>query len=165
MVSKSQTWTLDAGQTVHLECEFTADQFNLFDNPTVWRKRQHHPDNPIRPSTPSDTSVFIRRSTSSPKTGSTSASSASDQVLFNDPDFADDSDERPSDGVTVATSSVTSFSEEFDEDGGAEESQINMMGNLVEPFASAKRFRATFSRQSTQTLAYLFGLTIASMFF
>ena len=41
MLSKSQTWTLDAGQTAHLECEFIADEFNLFDNPIVWRKRQH----------------------------------------------------------------------------------------------------------------------------
>ena len=41
MLSKSQTWTLDAGQTAHLECEFIADEFNLFDNPIIWRKRQH----------------------------------------------------------------------------------------------------------------------------
>jgi len=41
MLSKSQTWTLDAGQTAHIECEFIADGFNLFDNPIIWRKRQH----------------------------------------------------------------------------------------------------------------------------
>jgi len=41
MLSKSQTWTLDAGQTANLECEFIADGFNLFDNPIIWRKRQH----------------------------------------------------------------------------------------------------------------------------
>jgi len=41
MLSKSQTWTLDAGQTAQLECEFIADSFNLFDNPIIWRKRQH----------------------------------------------------------------------------------------------------------------------------
>ena len=40
MLSKSQTWTLDAGQTAHLECEFIAGDFNLFDNPIIWRKRQ-----------------------------------------------------------------------------------------------------------------------------
>jgi len=40
MLSKSQSWTLDAGQTAHLECEFIADDFNLFDNPIIWRKSQ-----------------------------------------------------------------------------------------------------------------------------
>jgi len=40
MLSKSQTWTLDSGQTAQLACEFIADTFNLFDNPVIWRKRQ-----------------------------------------------------------------------------------------------------------------------------
>ena len=40
-----------------------------------------------------------------------------------------------------------------------EESQINMMGNLMEPFASAKRFRATYQSLSQQR--YLFGLTVS----
>lgn len=38
-----------------------------------------------------------------------------------------------------------------------EESQINMMGNLLEPFASAKRFKATFQPQAPR---FLFGLAI-----
>lgn len=39
----------------------------------------------------------------------------------------------------------------------SEESQINMMGNLMEPFASAKRFRATFESDPPK---YMFGLII-----
>jgi len=38
-----------------------------------------------------------------------------------------------------------------------EDTQINMMGNLMEPFASAKRFRATFQPFNPR---FLFGLTI-----
>ena len=40
-----------------------------------------------------------------------------------------------------------------------ERSQINMMGNLLEPFASARRFRATYQPYSPR---YVFGLTIES---
>jgi len=40
-----------------------------------------------------------------------------------------------------------------------EQSQINMMGNLMEPFASARRFRATYQPYSPR---YVFGLTIES---
>jgi len=40
-----------------------------------------------------------------------------------------------------------------------ERSQINMMGNLMEPFASARRFRATYQPYSPR---YVFGLTIES---
>ena len=39
------------------------------------------------------------------------------------------------------------------------QSQINMMGNLMEPFASARRFRATYQPYSPR---YVFGLTIES---
>ena len=38
-----------------------------------------------------------------------------------------------------------------------EEVQVNMMGNLVEPFLSARRFRATFT---TQSPSYVFRLTV-----
>ena len=108
MLSKSQTWTLDAGQTAHLECEFIADRFNLFDNPIIWRKRQN-----------------LRRRRTHPATVSSSSHGADDVGL--------------------------------DED---EVTQINMMGNLVEPFISAQRFRPTFhDRRGT---SYVFGLTITS---
>ena len=40
-----------------------------------------------------------------------------------------------------------------------EQSQINMMGNLMEPFASARRFRATYQPYSPR---YVFGLTVES---
>ena len=38
-----------------------------------------------------------------------------------------------------------------------EESQINMMGNLLEPFSSAKRFQATFQKLQPR---FIFGLSI-----
>ena len=40
-----------------------------------------------------------------------------------------------------------------------EQSQINMMGNLMEPFASARRFRATYQPYSPR---YVFALNIES---
>ena len=43
-----------------------------------------------------------------------------------------------------------------------EQSQINMMGNLMEPFASERRFRATYQPYSPR---YVFGLTIESKYF
>jgi len=112
MLSKSQAWTLDAGQTAHLECEFIADDFNLFDNPIIWRKRQQ-----------------LRRRRPHP----------------GDPDVQ---------GSSAATvQGVAGHDEE-------EETQINMMGNLVEPFISAQRFRPTFHDQRGSS--YIFGLTVSS---
>jgi len=80
MTVSSRTHTMDEQSTVQLVCEFVAEDFNLFDNPIVWRKRQ-------------DT----------------------------------------------------------------EESQVNMMGNLQEPFASTRRYKATYAPLPP---VYLFGLTI-----
>jgi len=40
-----------------------------------------------------------------------------------------------------------------------EQTQINMMGNLMEPFASARRFRPSYRPYSPR---YVFGLTIES---
>ena len=57
----------------------------------------------------------------------------------------------------MMTSSITTR-----DDGDDEETQINMMGNLVEPFASAKRFKATFLNQQSRSQSFLFGLTISS---
>jgi hypothetical protein len=149
MLSKSQTWTLDAGQTVHLECEFIADQFNLFDNPIVWRKRQHRPVT----WSPSVTSPSILGTTSSP--------SEDVHDHYGDlPAVSDDEFPRDFAAVTVTASSVTSSNAE---DSNEEETQINMMGNLVEPFASARRFKATFnSQQQAKSPSFLFGLTISS---
>jgi len=82
MLSKGQVLLVNSGETVRLNCEFTADsRFNLFDNPVWWRKAQRH-----------------------------------------------------------------------------EETQVNMMGNLLEPFESTQRFTVTFhSRPPNYTLR----LTIA----
>ena len=112
MLSKSQTWTLDAGQTAHLECEFIADGFNLFDNPIIWRKRQN----------------LRRRRVHS---------TAAETVVGNS----------GSHGAGMETGPEEE-----------EETQINMMGNLIEPFISAQRFRPTFHDQ--RSTSYIFGLTI-----
>jgi len=113
MLSKSQTWTLDSGQTAHLECEFIADGFNLFDNPIIWRKRQN-----------------LRRRR---------AHSTTAEAVVGNP---------ASHGGGI----------EAGPDEEEEETQINMMGNLVEPFISAQRFRPTFHDQ--RSTSYIFGLTI-----
>lgn len=161
MLSKSQTWTLDAGQTVHLECEFIADEFNLFDNPIVWRKRQHRPVTWSPSSTPTPTPT----TTSSNHRAASSMPELNPIIDFNDPyllsDPDDDDDDQPLEVATVMTSSMTSLPSPDDDANSEEETQINMMGNLVEPFASAKRFKATFNSQSTKAPSYLFGLTIS----
>jgi len=72
MRTSGEAVVLSYGQSVTLNCEFRAEPFNLFDNPVLWIKRQHH-----------------------------------------------------------------------------EDVQINMMGNLLEPFASTRRLRVSFTTQST----------------
>lgn len=76
MLTKGQVMVVNSGQLIHLDCEFLASNFNLFDNPTWWRKAQRY-----------------------------------------------------------------------------EETQVNMMGNIMEPFESTRRFRVSFhSQQSTYKL-------------
>jgi len=41
MITESRTFTLDVGQSVRLDCEFYMDNFDMFDNPVIWKKRQH----------------------------------------------------------------------------------------------------------------------------
>jgi len=127
MLSKSQAWTLDAGQTAHLECEFIADDFNLFDNPIIWRKRQH-----------------LRRRRNHPPPIVTIPSSRG---------LSPTDRQGGEGGVKVEL-------DEDDPEKEEEETQINMMGNLVEPFVSAQRFRPTFHHQ--RGTSYVFGLTITS---
>ena len=67
MTTGSHVMSLDAGDSLQLDCEFRAAAFNLFDNPVLWRKAQ-----------------------------------------------------------------------------GAEQTQVNMMGNVLEPFVSERRFRVFF---------------------
>jgi hypothetical protein len=152
MLSKSQTWTLDAGQTVHLECEFIADQFNLFDNPIVWRKRQYRPV----ASLPSVTPPSIPGITSPMPAEGGHGHRRDDLPVASDGQL-------PPDVVVAATVMAPSVTSLQTEDSNEEETQINMMGNLVEPFASARRFKATFnSQQQSKSPSFLFGLTISS---
>jgi len=125
MLSKSQTWTLDAGQTVRLECEFIADDFNLFENPIIWRKRQ-----------------YLRRRRAHPTAA----------AVVRDPDHHGLSATGGRDGQGGRV--------DVEQDDDYEETQVNMMGNLVEPFISAQRFRPTFDNQ--RDTSYIFGLTINS---
>jgi len=41
MITESQTFTLDVGQSVRLDCAFYMDNFDMFVNPVIWKKRQH----------------------------------------------------------------------------------------------------------------------------
>ena len=41
MITESRTFALDVGQSLRLDCEFYMDNFDLFDNPVIWKKRQH----------------------------------------------------------------------------------------------------------------------------
>jgi hypothetical protein len=47
MLSVGRIMVLDEGESVTLECWFSADQFNLFNHPVMWRKRQWQEDSPV----------------------------------------------------------------------------------------------------------------------
>jgi len=79
LLSRDQQFVVDVSTDVTLECEFYTDDFNLFDNPILWRKTQL-----------------------------------------------------------------------------AEHTQMNMMGNLLEPFASTSRFRVAFVPQPPRYVLTLF---------
>ena len=40
MTSRSHVLVLNAGQALTVDCTFQADEFNLFDNPVLWKKSQ-----------------------------------------------------------------------------------------------------------------------------
>ena len=40
LLSRGQQFVVNVGAGVTLECEFYTDDFNLFDNPILWRKTQ-----------------------------------------------------------------------------------------------------------------------------
>jgi len=44
VLSRGQVHVVNPGDSVHLECVFLADNFNLFDYPVLWRKTQLHED-------------------------------------------------------------------------------------------------------------------------
>jgi hypothetical protein len=47
MLSRGQMIFINSGQSTKLLCEFTADEFNLFDNPVVWKKVQRDEESQI----------------------------------------------------------------------------------------------------------------------
>jgi len=79
LLSRGKQFVVDVGADVTLECEFYTDDFNLFDNPILWRKIQL-----------------------------------------------------------------------------SERTQMNMMGNLMEPFASTARFKVSFVPQPPRYVLTLF---------
>ena len=42
MLSQGQMHIVNTGENLTLHCEFHAAYFNLFDNPVIWMKGQHH---------------------------------------------------------------------------------------------------------------------------
>jgi len=40
MISEGHVYVLNRGDSVSLECNFHADQYDLFDYPVLWRKTQ-----------------------------------------------------------------------------------------------------------------------------
>jgi len=40
MLSENQSKVLSAGEPLVLDCDFRADNYNLFDYPVLWRKSQ-----------------------------------------------------------------------------------------------------------------------------
>jgi len=41
MLSDSQVYVLNAGESVVLECYFSAAKYNMFDYPLLWKKVSH----------------------------------------------------------------------------------------------------------------------------
>lgn len=41
MISEGHVYLLNPGETVSLECNFHADEYDLFEYPVLWRKTQH----------------------------------------------------------------------------------------------------------------------------
>jgi hypothetical protein len=82
MTSQGHVYVINPGQSIDLQCEFETNEFDMFDNPVVWKKFQR-----------------------------------------------------------------------------GEETQINIMGNIFEPFLSTKRFETSFSPDEPR---YVLGLRITS---
>jgi len=47
LISEGHVYVVEPGDTVALECNFHADQYDLFDYPVLWRKRQHLEDSQV----------------------------------------------------------------------------------------------------------------------
>jgi len=48
MISESQFYIVNQGDTIVLECNFHADQYQMFDHPVLWRKEQLDEDFQVR---------------------------------------------------------------------------------------------------------------------
>jgi len=112
MLTRGQSYELEAGDSVELECQFYADSFNLFDYPVVWHKRQHH--------WPHHEHQYRRHHHQQPV-----------QQAWPSDDHVDDD--------------------------LVEDCQVNMMGNLLEPFASFDRYQSTHDDHSPK---YIFRLSL-----
>ena len=112
MLTRGQSYEVEAGDKVQLECQFYADSFNLFDYPVVWHKRQHH----------------------WPHHHHHQQQQQQQQQQHH-----------------------TWLTDINDDSESVEDCQVNMMGNLLEPFASFSRYQATFVAHPPK---YLFGLTL-----
>lgn len=47
MLSKGQVLVVDAGRSLEVPCEYHGNQFNLFENPVIWKKVQADEETPI----------------------------------------------------------------------------------------------------------------------
>ena len=47
MISEGHVYVTEPGDTVSLECNFHADQYDSFEYPVLWRKRQHLEDSQV----------------------------------------------------------------------------------------------------------------------
>jgi len=47
LISEGHVYVVERGSTVSLECNFHADQYDLFEYPVLWRKRQHLEDSQV----------------------------------------------------------------------------------------------------------------------
>jgi len=117
MLTRSQSYVLEMGAGVQLECQFYADSFNLFDFPVVWHKLQQHTITaPVRHHQRTSSATHHRR-------------------------------------LDMVAGDVGAHLNAVDED-----CQVNMMGNLLEPFASShERYHATFESHPPR---YLFALDL-----
>ena len=47
LITEGHVYVVEPHDTVTLECNFHADQYDLFDYPVLWRKRQHIEDSQV----------------------------------------------------------------------------------------------------------------------
>ena len=47
MTSQGQVYVINPGQAIEIQCEFETAEFDMFDNPVVWKKYQRHEESQI----------------------------------------------------------------------------------------------------------------------